>query len=75
LASSGTGVNASGFQQLGIFAADALDAHKVCVVDPFQDQFLGNARLLSELGAMLLGCALLEERFQDTMPASFSLFS
>ena len=43
------GVHTGFFQQVAVFFANALDAHQVCQVDPFEDQCVGDAGLLGKL--------------------------
>ena len=55
------GVDASLLQQLGELRAYAVDTEEVGMVRPAEDQFLTDARGLSQLLTALGGCALLEQ--------------
>ena len=57
------GVNASGFEQLGKLAGDALDAEKVSMVRPLEDELLADACGLSHCYAALLAGAFLQQVF------------
>lgn len=57
------GVNTGGLEELGKLTGYALDAEEIGMVCPFQNQFLGNTCLFSQLFTAFLRGSLFEQFF------------